>query len=178
MSDESVVRYDLSALDAAERFAIIGNLDESNISYQFDDGVLAVGCADEASVDQIVAEAEEWGAQQREFRQQADTVIAGEARPDQMRCEGFDVDYCGNSPAAKIVLRRQVGQLIVHTSYQTELVLCDKCGKIAFDHFQKQTAIKGWLVIRSAVTNPVVMATNVKNRNVHRQTLQEGRTDG
>ena len=42
MSDESVIRYDLSALDAAERFAIIGNLDESNISYQFDDGVLTV----------------------------------------------------------------------------------------------------------------------------------------
>ena len=178
MSDESVVRYDLSALDAAERFAIIGNLDELNISYQFDDGVLAVGCADEASVDQIVAEAEEWGAQQREFRQQADTVIAGEARPDQMRCEGFDVDYCGNSPAAKIVLRRQTGQVIVQTSYQSELVLCDECGEKAFKYFQKQTAVKGWLGIRSAATNPILLATNAKHRKKHRQDLRGESTDG
>ncbi len=172
------VRYDLSALDAAERFAILNYLEGSDISRQFEDGVLTIGRADEAAVDQIIEEAEEWGEQEREYRQQAATVLAGGASPDEMRCGGFDVEYCGNSPAAELVLRRLVGQVIVGTSYNLQLVLCDSCGEKAFKDFQKQTAIKGWLGLRTAITNPVVMATNLKNRKRHRQALSVGDADG
>ena len=172
------VRYDLSALDAAERVVIINDLEESDINHQFEDGVLTIGRGDEAAVDQIIEEAEEWGEQQREYRQQADTVLAGGASPDQARCEGFDVEYCGNSPAAVLVLRRQVGQVIMSTNYQVQLALCDACGEKAFKDFQKQTAIKGWLGIRSAAMNPVVMVANLKNRQKHRKALGGASTDG
>ena len=171
------VRYDLSALDAAERLVIIGELEESDISHQFEDGVLTVGRADEAAVDQIIEEAEEWGEQQREYRQQAATVLAGGASPDQMRCGGFDVEYCGNSPAAEPILRRLGGLVIVWTSYNLQLVLCDSCGEKAFKDFQKQTATKGWFNPIS-FTNPVVMATNARNRKRHRQALGGGGVDG
>ena len=174
----SSVRYDLSELDAAERLMIIAEIEEAEISHSFEDQVLTVARDAEVSVDEIIENVEAWGEEQREFRQQADTVIAGGARPDQVVCEGFDVEYCGNSPAATIVLRRQVGQVIVQTNYQAELVLCDECGEKAFKDFQKQTAVKGWLGIRSAAMNPVVMATNAKNRKRHRQALQGGGANG
>lgn len=171
------VRYDLSALDAAERVAIINDLEDSDTSHQFEDGVLTIGRADEAAVDQIIEEAEEWGEQQREYRQQAATVLAGGASPDQMRCGGFDVEYCGNSPAAELVLRRLGGLVIVWTSYNLQLVLCDSCGEKAFKDFQKQTAIKGWFSPIS-FTNPVVMSANFRNRKRHRQALGVGDVDG
>jgi hypothetical protein len=49
---------------------------------------------------------------------------------------------------------------------------------MVFKDFQKQTAIKGWLGIWSVVSNPVVMATNAKNRRKHRKVLQGGGTHG
>ena len=176
--NEASVRYDLSELDAAERLMIIAELEEAEISHNYEDQILAVARDAEASVDEIIEEAEAWGDQQREFRQQADTVLAGGGGPDQARCEGFDIEYCGNSPAAVLVLRRQVGQVIVSTHYQAQLVLCDSCGEKAFKDFQKQTAVKGWLGIRSAAMNPVVMAANVKHRKRHRQALLGGSADG
>jgi|TARA_B100000315_G_C14479433_1_gene542195 hypothetical protein len=172
-TDEAAVRYDLSALDAIERMMILDEIKESDISHQFDDGVLTVGRVDEASVDQIIATWEAWGEEQREFREHVDTAIEPGAQPDDVGCE-----HCGNSPAAEIVLRRQVGQVIVRTSYQVQLVLCDGCGEMVFKDFQKQTAIKGWLGIWSVVSNPVVMATNAKNRRKHRKVLQGGGTHG
>ncbi|SVD92238.1 uncharacterized protein METZ01_LOCUS445092, partial [marine metagenome] len=50
---------DLSALDAVERVVIINDLEDSDISHQFEDGVLTIGRGDEAAVDQIIEEAEE-----------------------------------------------------------------------------------------------------------------------
>tara|TARA_B100002003_G_C13771624_1_gene382746 strand:- start:16 stop:543 length:528 start_codon:yes stop_codon:yes gene_type:complete len=166
-TDEAAVRYDLSDLDAAERLMILGEIEGSQISHQFEDGVLSVGHVDEASVDQIIEMWEAWGEQEREFREHADAAIASDARPDQMRCE-----QCGNSPAARLVLRRHVGLVIMRTFHQLQLVLCDSCGEIAYKDFQKQAATKGWLGITSAVSNPVVMATNAKNRKKHHQALQ------
>ena len=45
-TDEAAVRYDLSALDAIERMMILDEIKESDISHQFDDGVLTVGRVD------------------------------------------------------------------------------------------------------------------------------------
>ncbi len=77
------MRYDLSALDAIERMMILDEIKESDISHQFDDGVLTVGRVDEASVDQIIATWEAWGEEQREFREHVDTAI----EPDEIMVE-------------------------------------------------------------------------------------------
>ena len=161
------MRYDLSTLDAAERLMILGEIEGSQISHQFEDGVLSVGQVDETSVDQIIETWEAWGDQEREFRDHALTAIAPDARPDQMRCE-----QCANSPAARLVLRRHVGLLLMQTFHQIQLVLCDECGEAAYKDVQKQAATKGWFGITAAASNPVAMATNRKNREKHHQALQ------
>mgnify|MGYP006191219315 FL=1 len=177
------VRYDLSALDPAERFGITSDLEDAGITFEDfepDVWVITVSRSDEALVDQIIEKNEEWGRHMRGYSEHAEVGVAAGpgASPNQKRCEGFDVEYCGNSPAETIVLRRVVGQVIVQTSYQVQLVLCDACGEKAFKSFQKQTAAKGWLSTLSVVTNPVVIATNLKNRKNHRRALLAGGDNG
>jgi len=80
---------------------------------------------------------------------------------------------CGQTPAAPIDLRRQVGMVVLMKTYTSEMTLCSSCADEAYRQFQKSTAIKGWTGIRSALMNPIVIGTNAVNKSKHRKNLKE-----
>ena len=157
------VKYDVSKLDPLERSALREVLTEKGIRFQLNLGLLIVYPDDEAVVDENLAKVEKVGS---ELRAQA------LAAPTSGRISsGIGCQICGRTPAAPIVLRRQVGMVIVATTHTIDAVLCDQCAQAATRDFQKQTAIKGWTGVRSALTNPIVIATNARNRKKHRNQL-------
>ena len=169
----SKVRYDCSGLDAVVRKMIINSLEEANIVFELDNNILSVHRKYETVVDDIIATWETWGEEQRALQAQGKRALQPDAKPGERFCEN-----CGSSPAAPIRLRRQVGLVFVRTFYQSQLVLCDTCGQALTKEFQKQTALKGWTGVLSAMINPFMLAANARQRSKHRQTLKDSEENG
>lgn len=163
----SQVKYDIGELDPLERSALREVLTARGIRFQLTDSVLLVYAEDEATVDGLLAALEQVG---EELRQEAAAARSVPARA----VGGRVCELCGRGPAAPLVLRRQVGMIVVASTHTVDAVLCDSCAQAATRSFQKQTAIKGWTGVRSALTNPVVIATNARNRKKHRDQLRGG----
>ena len=169
----SPLRYDCSELDAVIRKLIINSLEDAEIAFEFDNNILSVDGQYETVVDDVIATWEAWGEEQRALQAQGKRALRPDAQPGERFCEN-----CGSSPAAPIRLRRQVGLVFVRTFYQSQLVLCDSCGQALTKEFQKQTALKGWTGVVSAMINPFMLAANARQRSKHRQTLKDSGENG
>lgn len=150
-----MIRYDLSDLDPAIRVALLDEVNRLGILNTYVGHVLSVPEEHEVTVDALIANEEARGAVQLEFETEARQVKAGTRSP---RCE-----TCGSTPAAQLVLRRQVGMVVALKTEIFDPVLCRPCGERFRKWVQKQNAIKGWTGVKSALMNPVVIGTNERN---------------
>ncbi len=150
-----MIRYDLSNLDPAVRQDIMRQVNLRGILNTYIDHVLSVPEQFEQAVDALVEVQEQRGAFAREFEEELQQVHAG--------IHPASCDTCGNSPAAPLVLRRQVGMIVIAKTETFDAVLCRSCGENLRKWIQKQNAIKGWTGVRSALMNPVVLGTNERN---------------
>lgn len=150
-----MIRYDLNDLDPAVRRDIMRQVNLRGILNTYIDNVLSVPEQFEAAVDAIVDSEEARGTFQREHEEQLQMVHTG-ASP--ATCES-----CGNTPAANLVLRRQVGMIVLAKTETFDSFLCRSCGENLRKWIQKQNAMKGWTGVRSALMNPVVIGTNERN---------------
>lgn len=82
-------------------------------------------------------------------------------------------EVCGQSPAARIKLRRGVGIVLLARVYTSDVVLCDTCASSATSQYQRETLIKGWTSPRSAVMNPFYVASNAINKVKHKRRLRD-----
>ena len=157
------VKYDFSDYGPAFRVNVSKALNEQGILFNLSDGVLSVADSDEEAVDAIVAAYEALENFHESAEQEAIDIKAGNTTA---ACE-----LCGQRPAAELALKRQVGMVVVVSTYRAELILCGSCGDAAYKELQKQTAIKGWTGVRSALMNPVVLGTNAAAIKKHRETI-------
>ena len=159
------IKYNLSQSPPALRVDVSKALNERGILFNMNDGMLLISDSDEETVDEIIALYE----QVEEFHQAAqDEAVAIKSGYLAQSCE-----LCGTRPAAPLALKRQVGMVVVMSMYRADLVLCGTCGDAAYKEFQKQTAIKGWTGMRSALMNPVVLGTNAAAIKKHREAIAE-----
>lgn len=163
--DVGHARYDVSEMEPLARQFMIRELDARKIQFQIEAGVLAVRTHDESDVDAIIAESESRVANLEAHQTLVREIDGGLRAPS--------CDVCGASPAAPIDLRRQVGMVLVMKSYRAQATLCERCADEAYRQFQKSTAIKGWTGVRSAIMNPIVLATNAYNRYKHKKQINE-----
>lgn len=159
------VKYDLTEYGPALRVGVSKALNEKGILFNMSEGVLSVTDSDEVVVDEILAAYEALEEFHESVQQEAIDIKAGNLSAS---CE-----LCGTRPAAPLALKRQVGMVVVMSTYRADLVLCGTCGDAAFKEFQKQTAIKGWTGMRSALMNPVVLGTNAAAIKKHREAIAE-----
>ncbi|CAB4817856.1 MAG: hypothetical protein F2873_05560 [Actinobacteria bacterium] len=163
MSD-NVVRYDLSGLEPLERALLIEVLAGESIRYELHEAVLLILKEDEDLVDLLIGVIEtsvsSSGAPAVPTREVSPAPYAGPS------CQ-----ICGARPAAPIVLRRQTGMVVVSTTRTLDAMLCSRCGEAAARNYQRQTALKGWTGVRSALMNPFIIATNSRNRREHQRRL-------
>ena len=159
------INYDLSELGPAAREGIEKALVRSKILYLLDEKSLSVDKNDEARVDEIIAASEK-----------VDSYFASvqsDARAVQEGTLGRSCENCGTRPAAPLALRRQVGMVVIMRQYEIDAVLCGECGERAYVDFQKQTALKGWTGVRSALMNPVMLSANAVNIRRHREQIDQ-----
>jgi hypothetical protein len=157
------VKYNLSTVEPAVRVGVSRELTALGVLFNLHDGVLSVSDADEEAVDAVIAKHEQIEEVLESMQQTAKGVRAGTMSPN---CE-----ICGRVPAAHLELRRQVGMVVVMTTYRSEIIACEDCATAAYREFQKQTAIKGWTGVRSALMNPVVLAANANAIKKHRDEI-------
>lgn len=157
------VKYNLSTVEPAVRVGVSRELTALGVLFNLHDGVLSVSDADEEVVDAVIAKHEQIEEVLESMQQTAKGVRAGTMSPN---CE-----ICGRQPAALLELRRQVGMVVVMTTYRSENIVCGDCANAAYKEFQQQTAIKGWTGVHSALMNPVVLATNAKAIKKHRDEI-------
>ena len=150
-----MIRYDLNDLDPAVRAEVIKEVNRRGILNTYVDHVLSVPDEFEEAVDALVDIEDQRGEFQREFEEELRQVHAG--------IRSASCDTCGTSPAAQLVLRRQVGMIVIAKTETFEAVLCRSCGENLRKWIQKQNAIKGWTGVKSALMNPVVLGTNERN---------------
>ena len=150
-----MIRYDLSDLDPAVRAEVIKEINRRGILNTYIDHVVLVPDEFEDAVDALVQTEEIRGQFQREHEEHLQMIRAG-LRPE-------SCDNCGSSPAAHLVLRRQVGMIVLAKTETFDAYLCRSCGENLRKWIQKQNAIKGWTGVKSALMNPVVLGTNERN---------------
>lgn len=160
------VRYDISELHSYVTAVLREKLSAASIDFNITDGVLSVPRSRESEVDIAINESEEALRTLEASQNASREVHSGQRSPS---CE-----LCGQTPAAPIDLRRQVGMVVLLKTYRAEMTLCEACAAEAYKQFQKSTAIKGWTGVKSALMNPIVLGTNAVNRNKHRKKLQGG----
>jgi hypothetical protein len=80
-------------------------------------------------------------------------------------------EICGNTPAAEIKLKRNVGLVVAHRKITARAVLCATCAEKATKEFQRETLIKGWTSPRSALSNPGTTAANAIRKKRHEKRL-------
>lgn len=158
------IRYDISELHAVEIQFLKTALDSAGVAYKSDSRTLTASRAYESKIDDFLDQAAEYVKSLEMNQEKARRVSAGLDSPS---CE-----ICGNTPAAPIDLRRQVGMVVIMKTYTAEMTLCSGCADEAYRQFQKSTALKGWTGVRSALMNPIVLGTNAVNRNKHRKNLK------
>jgi hypothetical protein len=159
------INYDLSELGAAARERIEEILIRENILHLLNKVTLSVDKSDEVKVDEIIAVTESI----EEFFE----TTQSEARNVRSGIVGRVCELCGIRPAAPLSLRRQVGMVIVMRQYEVDAVLCSPCAERSYVDFQKQTAIKGWTGVRSALMNPVMLSANLVNIRRHREQINQ-----
>lgn len=159
------IKYDLSELGAASRERIEVGLTQAKILFLIDGDSLSVDKSDEGKVDEIIAKTE----QIEDFYE----ATQSEARAVQQGSISRSCEICGSRPAASLSLRRQVGMVVVMRQYEVDAVLCSPCAERAYVDFQKQTAIKGWTGVRSALMNPVMLSANAVNIRRHREQISQ-----
>lgn len=157
------VKYDLSSVAASVRVGVARELNEKGILFNLNDGVLSIADEDESIVDDIVGRHEMLDDAIETIQQESVAVSEGVLAPS---CE-----LCGRRPAAPLTLRRQVGMLVVMSTYRGEFIACGPCGDLAYKEYQKQTAIKGWTGVKSALMNPVVIGANSAAIKKHRDAI-------
>ena len=150
-----MIRYDLSGLDPAVRVEVMREVNRRGILNTYVDHVLSVSEEFEAAVDELVTIEELRAESQKESEEYYHRVQSGAEPPS---CE-----TCGRIPAAQLVMRRQVGMVVVSKTETYEGVLCRQCGDNLRRWVQKQSALKGWTGVKSALMNPVVMGVNERN---------------
>ena len=152
--------YDLVDYTSVERQMVRQVLTESGIAFQLTSVNLIIKKSNEFQVDAVLRGIE----------------LLSEAKQDQVASSNENLapscEICGSRPAARIILRRHVGFLIVGTTYTVDDILCDDCGSKATKEFQMETAKKGWTGVHSALINPIVITTNARNRQTHRKKLK------
>lgn len=159
------INYDLSEIGAASREQIEAKLTQEKILYLLDGNRLSVDKSDEIAVDRIISASERI----EEFFE----ATQSEARAVRDGVAGRSCELCGSRPAAALSLRRQVGMVVLMRQYEVDAVLCSACGERAYVDFQKQTAIKGWTGVRSALMNPVMLSANAVNIRRHREQINQ-----
>lgn len=158
------IRYDISEMHALEIQFVTTALDSAGVAYNIDSRTLMASRAYESVIDDLLDHAAEYVKNLESSQEKARRVSAGLDSPS---CE-----ICGNTPAAPIDLRRQVGMVVIMKTYTAEMTLCSGCADEAYRQFQKSTALKGWTGVRSALMNPIVLGTNAVNRKKHRKNLK------
>ena len=152
--------YDLANYSSVERQMVRQVLTESGIAFQLTNVNLTVRKSNEFQVDAVLSGIE----------------LLSEVKKDEVTSSSENLEpsceICGSRPAAQIILRRHVGFLIVGTTHTADHVLCDDCGSKATKEFQVETAKKGWTGVHSALINPIVITTNARNRQTHRNKLK------
>ena len=96
-ANEAVIRYDLSALDPAERFGITSDLEDAGVTFEDfepDVWVITVSRSDEALVDQIIEKNEEWGRHMRGYSEHAEVGVAVAAWDEVQACEASASTSC------------------------------------------------------------------------------------
>ena len=159
------LKYDISNLHSLEIQFLISKLRDRDVQFTIDELVLKVSRQQEQAVD-IALEESAVELQLLESHQTESRLIK---QGTQSPC----CQICGQTPAAPIDLRRQVGMVVLMKTYTSEMTLCSTCADEAYRQFQKSTVIKGWTGIRSALMNPIVIGTNAVNRSKHRKNLKE-----
>ena len=157
------MKYNLSTVEPAVQMGVSRELTALGVLFNLHDGVLSISDTDEEVVDAVIAKHEQIEDVLESMQRTAKGVRAGTTSPN---CE-----VCGHQPAALLELRRQVGMVVVMTTYRREILACGDCANAAYKEFQKQTAIKGWTSVRSALMNPVVLAANVNSIKKHRNEI-------
>ena len=159
------INYDLSELGLAARERIEQSLTEARILYLIDAASLSIDKDDEETVDRIISATETLDDYYNTTQSEARAVRDGTL--------GRACEICGDRPAAALSLRRQVGMVIIMRQYEVDAVLCSRCAERAYVDFQKQTAIKGWTGVRSALMNPVMLSANAVNIRRHREQINQ-----
>lgn len=158
-----MIRYDLSGLDPAVRVEVMREVNRRGILNTYIDHVLSVAEEFEAAVDEIVTIEELRAESQKESEEYYHRLQSG--------AEAASCEKCGRAPAAQLILRRQVGMVVLSKTETFENYLCRQCGETLRRWVQKQSALKGWTGVRSALMNPVVMGVNERNYARFLQTL-------
>jgi hypothetical protein len=164
-SPSADVKYDLSELHALEIQFLETKLRDRDVHFTIDELVLSVPRDQEHIVDNALEESAVEFQALESHQTESRLIKQGTQSP---YCQ-----ICGQTPAAPIDLRRQVGMIVIMKIYTSEMTLCSSCADEAYRQFQKSTAIKGWTGIRSALMNPIVIGTNAVNKSKHRKNLKE-----
>lgn len=159
------INYDLSELGPAAREQIEQSLAAAKILYLFDGRTLSIDQSDEEVVDEIISA--------NEIVEEFINSTQSEARAVREGSLVRACELCGSRPAASLSLRRQVGMVVVMRQYEVDAVLCSSCAESAYSDFQRQTAIKGWTGVRSALMNPVMLSANAVNIRRHREQINQ-----
>ncbi len=164
-SRSAEIKYDVSNLHSLEIQFLISKLRDRDVHFTIDEMVLHIPRHHEHAVDDALEES-------------ATELQLLESNQTELRLikQGIQSPYCqicGQTPAAQIDLRRQVGMVVLMKTYTSEMTLCSSCADDAYRQFQKSTAIKGWTGIRSALMNPIVIGTNAVNKSKHRKILKK-----
>lgn len=164
-SRSSELKYDISNLHSLEIQFLISRLRDRDVQFTIDEQVLKVPRHHEQVVDNALEES----AAELQLLESHQT----ESRLIKQGTQSPYCEICGQTPAAPIDLRRQVGMVVLMKTYTSEMTLCSSCADEAYRQFQKSTAIKGWTGIRSALMNPIVIGTNAVNKSKHRKNLEK-----
>lgn len=159
------IKYDISNLHSLEIQFLISKLRDRDVQFTIDELVLKVPRHQEHAVDNALEESASELQLLESNQTESRLIKQGKQSP---YCQ-----ICGQSPAAPIDLRRQVGMVVLMKTYTSEMTLCSSCADEAYRQFQKSTAIKGWTGIRSALMNPIVIGTNAVNKSKHRKNLEK-----
>jgi curved DNA-binding protein CbpA len=89
---------------------------------------------------------------------------------------GSVCEICGGTPAAKLLLKRNVGLLIARRSHTLEATLCAPCAQRVTRNFQIQGLTKGWFGAVSIPVNIWNLAANATRSSAHKQKV--GNTKG
>lgn len=144
--------------------SVVKEVQNRGIPYSYEEMILSVDQLFEVIVDHVVQKAEKSGDIAKRQQGIARAILLNEGDSP---CE-----ECGQVPAALLRQRLQVGLLIISKTDSIEAHLCVDCGAALRREVRKQNLIKGWIGLRSATMNPVIMATNERAYRIFTATIE------